>query len=69
MYVHGNFEWVARQTPMTYLFFAVAGMTAALYKQWSQEQRVGEAVEEAAIAALERKRPKEATRIEAVEPP
>ena len=64
MYIHGSIEWVARQTPMTYLFFAVAAMTAALYKQWQQETHVGAAVEEAARAALERKRPKERARVE-----
>lgn len=64
MYLHGSIEWVARQTPMTYLFFGVAGIAAGLYKTWSQEQRVAEAVEEAARAALERKRPKAPARVE-----
>ncbi len=63
-YLQGLYEWVARQTPMTYLYFGLLGLTAGLYRQWLDEQRIGAAIEEAARAAVERERPKDEARVE-----
>lgn len=38
MHVHGTAEWIARQAPMMYLFFMVAGMVYAFEKRTEQQR-------------------------------
>jgi O-antigen ligase len=41
MAIHGTAEWVARQTRVTYLFWIVVGLTAALYRQVTRMREDG----------------------------